>query len=139
MGKVTNFLDRIDSFTGRNRRHNRALRGVTEFSAAIQEFLARYDLPEESSRFDTLLKNVGLAKFDLTAIAYRGRTLDKTAKRIKGTKISPLIKAIISDLENVRRALITPDLGSAVLEKVIPKLGQSLSELQDAISGIEYK
>lgn len=139
MGKVTNFLDRIDSFTGRNSRHNRALRGVTEFSAAIQEFLVRYDLPEESSRFDTLLKNVGLAKFDLTAIAYRGRTLDKTAKRIKGTKISPLIKAIISDLENVRRALITPDLGSAVLEKVLPKLGQSLSELQDAISGIEYK
>jgi hypothetical protein len=139
VGKVTNFLDRIDSFTGRNRRHNRALRDVTEFSAAIQEFLARYDLPEESSRFDTLLKNVGLAKFDLTAIAYKGRILDKTAKRIKGTKISPLIKGIISDLENMRRALITPDLGSAVLGKVIPKLGQSLSELQDAISGIEYK
>ena len=139
MGKLTVLWDTFNSLTGRRKRHNRALRDVTDWSAAIQEFLSRYNLQEGSSNFDSIFENIGEAKFDLTTITYRTREIVKTAKNVKGTRISPLIKEILDDLEDTRRALINPALASAILSKDIPKVYESLKKLQDAISDIEYK
>ena len=139
MGKLTVLLDTFNSLTGRRERHNRALRDVTDWSAAIQGFLSRYNLQEGSSNFDSIFENIGEAKLDLTTITYRTREIVKTAKNVKGTRISPLIEEILDDLEDTRRALINPALGSAILSKDIPKVYESLKKLQDAISDIEYK
>ena len=139
MGKLTVLWDTFNSLTGRRKRHNRALRDVTDWSAAIQEFLSRYNLQEGSSNFDSIFENIGEAKFDLTTITYRTREIVKTAKNVKGTRISPLIEEILDDLEDTRRALINPALASATLSKDIPKVYESLKKLQDAISDIEYK
>ena len=139
MGKLTGLLDRFNSFTGRNSRHNRALRDVTDLSVAIQEFMSRYNLQEESSKLNFIFENIGSAKFDLTTIAHRTRMIIKTAKDIKGKGISPLIEEVHSDLEDVRRALINPALGSTILSEVLSKLRESFKKLHDAISDIEYK
>ena len=139
MGKLTVLLDTFNSLTGRRGRHNRALRDVTDWSAAIQEFLSRYNLQEGSSNFDSIFENIGEAKFDLTTITYRTREIVKTAKNVKGTGISPLIEGILGDLEDTRRALINPALASAILSKNIPKVCESFKKLRDAISDIEYK
>jgi len=139
MGKLTGLLDRFNSFTGRNSRHNRALRDVTDLSVAIQEFMSRYNLQEESSKPNFVFENIASAKFDLTTIAHRTRMIIKTAKDIKGKRISPLIEEVHSDLEDVRRALINPALGSTILSEVLSKLRESFKKLHDAISDIEYK
>ena len=139
MGKLTVLLDTFNSLTGRRKRHNRALRDVTDWSAAIQEFLSRYNLQEGSSNFDSIFENIGEVKFDLTTITYRTREIVKTAKNVIGTRISPLIEEILGDLEDTRRALINPALASAILSKDIPRVYESLKKLQDAISDIEYK
>ncbi|MFQ5996343.1 MAG: hypothetical protein ACE5KP_01790 [Dehalococcoidales bacterium] len=125
--------------TGRSRRHNRAIRDVTDWAGTIQEFFARYNLQEGSTNFDSILENIGEAKFDLTTITYRTREVIKTAKNIKGTSISPLIEEILHKLEDIRRALINPALSSAVIRRLIPELYESFAKLQDAISEIEYK
>ncbi len=115
------------------------MRDVTDWSAAIQEFLSRYNLQEGSSNFESIFENIGEAKFDLTTITYRTREMVKTAKKVKGTRISSLIEEILDDLEDTRRALINPALGSAILSKDIPKVCESFKKLQDAISDIAYK
>ena len=139
MGKLTAFFNTVNSFTGRNSRHNRALRDVTDWAGTIQEFLATYNLQEGSINFDSILENIGKAKFDLTTITYRTREIIKTAKNVKGTSIPPLIEEILHNLEDIRRALINPALGSAVIRRLIPELCESFGKLQYAISDIEYK
>ena len=136
MGKLKAALDTFNSLTGRSGRHNRALRDVTDWAGTIQEFLARYNLHEGSTDFDSILENIGKAKFDLTTITYRTRKTIKTAKNVKGTSILPLIEEILHNLEHIRRALINPALGSAVIMKLIPELCKSFGKLQDAISDI---
>ena len=139
MGKLKGALDTFDSLIGRSGRHNRALRDVTEWVGTMQEFLSRYNLQEGSTNFNSILDNIGEAKFDLTTITYRTRDIIKTAKNVKGTSISPLIEEIVHTLEDIRRALINSALGSEVIRRLIPELCDSFGKLQDAISGIEYK
>ena len=139
MGKLTGFRDTLNSLTGINRRHNRALRDVTDWSATLQEFLSRYNLPEGSTNFDSIFENIGEVKIDLTTITYRTRDIIKTAKNLKGAMISPLIEEILRELEDIRRALINPDLGRAIINRLIPELHESFRKLRDAISEIEYK
>ena len=139
MDRLTAFWDTLNSLTGISGRHNRALRDVVDWSATIQEFLSRYGLQEGSTNFDLVFENIGEAKFDLTSITYRSRDIIKTAKNVKGTRISPLIEKILHGLENIRRALINPALGSEIINRLISELHESLRKLQDAISDIEYK
>ena len=71
-----------------------------------------------------------------TTITHRTRKTIKAAKNVKGTSILPLIEEILHNLEDIRRALINPALGSAVIMKLIPELCKSFGKLQDAISDI---
>ena len=139
MGKLTGVLDTLNSLTGVNRRHNRALRDVIDWVATLQDFLSRYKLPEGSTNFDPIFKNIGEAKFDLTAITHRTHDVLNTAKNVKGTRISPLIEEVLHDLEDIRRALINPALGRAMIGKLIPELYESFGKLREAISDLEYK
>ena len=139
MGKLTVFLDTFNSWTGRSRRHNRALRDVKDWSAAVQQVLERYNLQEGSSDFGSIFENIGEAKLDFTTITYKTGEIIEIAKNVKGTRISPLIEKMHSELANVRRALINPALGNEILDTVISELQDSFKKLQDAISDIEYK
>ena len=138
MGKLTVFLDTVNSLTGRSKRHNRALRDIIDLSKTIQEFILRYHLQEKGPAFDFLFENIGLAKIELTTIIYQARTIVTTVKTVKGKNISPSLMEVHSDLEEVRRALIEPTV-SRVLEKSAYKLCTSFKKLNDAISEIEYK
>jgi hypothetical protein len=137
--KLTSVLNTINSLTGVNRRHNLALRDVTDWLATMKEFLSRYRLTEESNNFDSIIKNIGEAKFDLTNITYRTGDIIKTAHKVKGAMISPIIEKILQVLEGIRRALINPTLSRTIIEKHMFELHEALRQLQDAISGIEYK
>ena len=139
MGKLTVFLDTFNSWTGRSRRHNRALRDVKDWSAAVQQVLERYNLQEGSSDFGSIFENIGEAKLDFTTITYKTGEIIEIAKNVKGTRISPLIEKMHSKLANIRRALINPALGNEILGTVISELQESFKKLQDAISDIEYK
>lgn len=139
MGRLKGLLDTFNSLTGRSGRHNKALRDVTEWLATIQEFFTEYNLQEEGSNLDSILENIGEAKFKLINIKYRAREIIKTAPNIKGFKISPLINEIVDEFDGVRRALINLDFDPTMLIKVIPELHNSFKKLQDAISEIEYK
>ena len=139
MGKLTALLNTFNSLTGISRRHNQALREITDWSATIQAFLLRYNLKEGSSNLSSIFENIGDAKFDVTTITHRARDVIAVDKNIKGTKISPLIREIIDDFGNIRRALINPALGITILRQDIPKLHESFKKLKDSISAIEYK
>ena len=117
-------------------RHNRALREVGEWSGAVQKFMTDYDL-YGSSDYDLLLGNTGNAKFDLTAIAYKGRPLIKRARKIKGQEISLLISEILTGVENLRKILINPTLQNEIASKTIINLRASYEKLRDALSTIE--
>ena len=139
MGRLKGLLDTFISLTGRSRRHNKALRDVTEWLATLQEFFTKYNLPEAGSNLDPILENMGEANFELTNIKYRAHGIIKTAPNIKGSKISPLINEIIDELDGVRRAFINLAFDHTILIKVIAELQNSFKKLQDAISEIEYR
>jgi len=125
--------------TGRSRRHNRALRDVTEWLSTIQELFAKYNLYEGGSNLDSILENRGRIQFELISITYKARGIIKIARNIKGVKVSPIVNEIIEELEDVRIALINTALSHPRLIKAIPELRDSFRKLEDAISEIEYK
>jgi len=139
VGGLKGLLDTCSALTGRSGRHNKALRDVTEWLETIQKFTTEYNLQKEDPNLDSVLDNIGKAKFELTNIKYRAGGIIKTAPNIKGLKASPLINEIIDELDDFRRALINPSLGHTVLVRVIPELRNSLKNIQDAMSKIEYK
>ena len=139
MSKLKVLSDTFNSLTGRSRRHNEALRDITELSAAIQRFYSIYNLQEKSSKFESLLAKIGDAKFDLTNLAYHTRLMIKSSKDIKGETISPIIDEILNELENFRRALMNPALRNTHLRKAVSELHNSMTNLRDKLSGIEYK
>jgi hypothetical protein len=103
----------------------------------VQKFLTLYDL-YGSPNFDSLSKNIGEAKFDLTAIAHKARPLIHTAKNIKSPQVSPLITELSTSVENLRRALIVPSIHDEELSEVVQRLLASFEKLQDALSAAEY-
>lgn len=139
MGKLKVLSNTFNSLTGRSGRHNRALRDITDLLAEIQRFYSIYHLEEESSKFESLLANIGYAKLDLTNLAYHTRPMIKTSKDIKGEKISPIIDEISNELEDLRRALMDPALRKTHLRKAISELHKSVANLQDKLSKIEYQ
>ena len=139
MGRLKGLLDTFNSLTGRSRRHNQALRDVTEWLATLQEFFTKYNLLEEGSDLAPILENIGEVNFELTNIKHRARGIVKTAPNLKGLKISPLINEVIDELDGVRRAFINLAFDNTILTKVITELHNSFQKLQDAISEIDYK
>ena len=138
MGILESLLYTFDSLTGRGRRHNKALRDVTEWSSTIQEFFTEYNLNEEDSKFDSILENTGKVQFELIAITHKARGIIKTAQNIKGVKVSLLVNKILDELDNARRALINPALSHPNLIKAITELRSSFRKLKDTISEIEH-
>ena len=139
MGILESLLYTFNSLTGRSRRHNRALRDVTEWLSTIQELFTKYNLHEGGSNLDSILENRGRIQFELISITYKARGIIKIARNIKGVKVSPIVNEIIEELENVRIALINPALSHPRLIKAISELRNSFRKLEDAISEIEYK
>ena len=126
----------LNLLSGTTTRYNKALREVSEWSGTIQKFLTVFDL-YGSSNLSLLLKNIGDAKFDLTAIAYKGRPLINMAGKIKGQKMSPLVSEILDSVENLRRYLLNPELQSDRVKKTVINFRSSYEKLQDMLSQIE--
>lgn len=139
MSKLKVISNTFNSLTGRSGRHNRALRDIKDLLAEIQRFCSNYNLLEESSNFKSLLENIGNAKFDLTNLIYHVRLMINTSRGVKGVKISPIIEVILNELEDSRRALMNPTLRKTHLQKAISELRESVTNLQDKLSEIEYK
>ncbi len=139
MSKLKILSNTFNYWTGRSAKHNRALRDITDLLAEIQRFYSIYDLQEESSKFESLLANIGNAKFDLTNLAYHTRPMIKTSKDIKGENISSIIDEILKELEDLRRALMNPALRKTLLRKTMSEFRKSVTNLRDKLSKIEYK
>lgn len=139
MGKLKAISKTFDSLTGRSGRHNRALRDTTDLLAKIQAFYSNYNLQGKSSDLKSLLENIGYAKFDLTNLTHHIRPVIKTSKDIIGAKVSPVLEGIFYQLEDFRRALMSPALRKSQLQKAISELHESVTGLQDKLSETEYK
>ena len=137
MGKLRVLLDALNSLTGISARHNKALRDIKDWVITVQKFLTVYDL-YGSPNLDSLIENIGKAKFDLTAIAHKARPLINTAKNIKGEQMVSLIVDLTENVGNLRRTLINPSLQDVILKKDILSLLTSFEKLQDALSGTDY-
>ena len=105
----------------------------------IQGFYLNNKLQEESPDLESLIENIGYAKFDLTNLTYHIRPMGETAKDIIGVKASPAMKQILNQIEDLRRALMDPALRRTQLRKVISELHESVADLQHKLSEIEYK
>ncbi len=140
MGKIKGLLDiLINLFTRKNERHNRALSDIMDLSGAIEEFMAKYGLQESGSGFGVIFENIGQAKFDVTTITYQSRIRIKIAKDLRDKDLPPLLKEVHNDLEEIKKGIFNPKLGSVTLDKSVFKLHKSFEKMRDAISGIEYK
>lgn len=123
--------------TGASGRHNKALREVAEWADSVQKFLTRYDLYGNSS-YGVLMENVGSAKFDLTGIAYNGRPLINTARKIKGADMPSIVTDVITGVDNLRRFLIHPDKQEEKVDDSVDFLRIAYEKLRDTISQLDY-
>lgn len=137
MGKMKSILNTFNLLSGITSRHNRSLREVNDWTEGIKSFLTTYDLYGKPG-FDTLLKNIGEAKFDLTSIAYNGRPLVARAKNIKTEGITTQVKDLVDTLESLRRYLMKPSIQSERLAQGIRNLRASFETLRDALAKTEY-
>ena len=136
MGNKEKITGIFNVLTGASSRHNRALREVSEWAATVQKFLNGYDLYGKTTP-EVLIDKIGEAKIDLTSIAYNGRPLMDTAKKMKGPDISPLVSNIITSVENLRRFLIKPTVQSEKVTDSIKNLRSSYEKLRDTLAKIE--
>ena len=105
----------------------------------IQGFYLNFKLQGEGTDLESLIENIGYAKFDLTNLTYHIRPIVETAKDIIGVKASPTMKQILNQIEDFRRALMDPALRRTQLRRVISELQESVADLQHKLSEIEYK
>ena len=139
MGKLKVISNTFNSLTGRSGRHNKALRETTDLLDEIQGFYSNYKLQAENPDLESLMENIGYAKFDLTNLTYHIRPMVETAKDIIGVKVSPTMKQILSQIEDFRRALMAPALRRTQLREAISELHESVADVQNKLSEIEYK
>ena len=143
MSRLRDSLDKLINwfnwFTRKNQRHNRALHSIIDLLGYIEEFFAKYRLQEKGFDLRLILENIGQARIDVVAITYNTRTRIKIAKDIMSKDVPPLLEEVYNDLEEVKRALFIPKLGSIALGKRFRNLHESFKKLLNAISGIEYK
>jgi hypothetical protein len=137
MGILRIIINLLNWLTGRSLRHNRALRHVRDWAATVQKFLSEYQL-YGNSNIDFLLGNSRKANFDLIAMAHKGNILIKPASKIRNTRVSPLLTEVVDEIENMRRALMNPDIRGTRLPEVISRLRISFEKLQEKLSAIEY-
>lgn len=136
MVKLRALSNMINSLTGTRTRRSRALRDVWEWAESLQKFLTEYGL-YGSSDFSLLLDNLGKAKFDLTAITYKGRLLIRAGRNIKDRQVSSKVSEMVAMAEDLRRVLVDPYLRGEKLGETILNLRKSYEELQDALSDME--
>jgi hypothetical protein len=127
-------LKRLAGVTGR---HNRALRELNDWAGAVNKFLKTYGL-EADAGIDILLENSGDAKFDLTVIATKGRTMMATAGKIRKKRLPSMVAGIVDSVESIRRYLINPALQKERLRRGIINLRSSTEELQKTLEEIDY-
>ncbi len=139
MGKLKVISNTFNSLTGRSGRHNKALRETTDLLDEIQGFYSNYKLQAESPDLKPLMENIGYAKFDLTDLTYHIRPMVGTSKDIIGVKVSPVMKQILNQIEDFRRALMAPALRRTQLREAISELHESVADVQHKLSEIEYK
>jgi len=118
-------------------RHNRALRNIRDWAATVQKFLSEYQL-YGNSNIDFLLENNRKANFDLIAMAHKGNVLIKPASKIRDAQVSPLLTKVVDEIENMRRAMMSPTLRNTRLPEVVSRLRVSFEKLQKELSAIEY-
>lgn len=129
-------IDLWNFLTGRTSRHNRALRYTRDWAATVQKFLSDYRLLD-SSDITFLIANNRQANFDLIAMTHKGNSLIKTASQIRGTQVSPLLTRVVDEIENMRRALISPTLRTQRLPEVVTRLRLSFENLREKLSPID--
>ena len=71
----------------------------------VREFLSVYRLYEHPGG-EILLGKSGDAKFDLTAMVYKGRSLPGTVKNIRAEGILDCLTGVTDALEEMRRAML---------------------------------
>jgi hypothetical protein len=137
MGKKDSISSVLNLLSGATARHNKALREVSDWSGTILKFLTTFEL-YGSNNVSLILDDIGDAKFDLTAIAYKGRPLIDLSMKIKGYKMAPLVVEIIENVESLRRYLLNPELQSNRVTQAIINLRSLYEKLHDALAEIKF-
>ena len=135
MKRMKDVMNTVDALTGKRGRQNKAIDAVSEWSAAVQTFLTRYDL-YGSGELVTLLDKCGDAKFDLTGIIYNGREMVQTARAFKKTDLPELVEVVVNGAESIRRYLINPSLQESHLKQAVLNVRVDYERLQSEINRI---
>jgi hypothetical protein len=138
MSKLKAISRTFSRLSGKTARYNRTLRSIKDWAVTVQDWLTTYGV-HEGSDFSTLLKNTGDAKFDLTAIAFKGRPLIGEAAQIKEKAIATLVADIVVEVERLRRYLMNPSMQLESLRKGIPDLRSLFETLQHLLANTEYR
>ncbi len=129
--------DLFRRLSGANKRHNRALRAVKDWTETVSQFFKKYGL-DENAGTDDLLANSGDVKFELTEIVYKGRLVVARAGKLRNKQVAPMISGMIDSMESIRRYLINPALQIERLNQGITNLRLSLETLQKTLAEIQY-
>ena len=120
------------------KKHNRALRDILGLQRAIEEFLTKYRL-QENTDFRLVFEKVGQARVDITEIAHLAGETIKTATNIQGKDLRPLLEQVTADLEDLKRGLFTRTVRGPGLAERLIRVHSSLEKLLGAVSTIEYR
>jgi hypothetical protein len=125
--------------TRKNARHNRALRDLLYQTKTIEDFFAKYRL-QEDTKFKAIFEHIGQARIDATDTAYQTGIRISRARTIEGKEeLSPLVKELYDDLEELKRSLFTRTLSTNILAKEVSRVDIALENLLAALSDIKLK
>jgi hypothetical protein len=123
--------------TGAASKHNRSLRDIGDWAAAVEKFLRSYGLWTTRAGVKDLLQMSGDAKFDLTRIDHNGRAMVVKSRDLMDRGIVPLVAETVEDVAGMRKCLISPSLRDEKLPEAVDELRASYKKLAGALKKLE--
>lgn len=136
MTRFRSVVNTVNLLTGATSRHNKALRGLHDWVDAVRDFLSVYRLYEQPGAY--MLEKSGDAKFDLTSMIYKARSLPVVVKNIKAEGLEDCFAEVTEALEVLRRVLMNQTLQASKLGESSSRLLESFEKLRDKLADVDF-
>jgi hypothetical protein len=132
---MKNIIDILKTIARQDRRHTQLWRQTKDWSVGVGSFIEEYKLAVNAT--DYLLENSRQSKLELIELTYRGNKLVRMASTTKDSRVLSILVGVVNELENMRRALISPVLQNMKLTEIAFRLNTAYGRLQERLATLE--